>query len=327
MKSLSLVASLAAATLFFVPAQAAEPRCAASVDGLAALLERPGLRFLLLGEIHGTAETPALFSEIVCSASSRPLVIGVEWPADSQRALDAFLLAADEKAARTQIHAAPALRRPDGRGSRAMIAMLMEIWHLRRAGRPISLVAFDHEIAAPGTSNERETRMAALLSDAARKRPGALVVALTGLGHADKTGFTSFTPPFPSMVQHLPEKETVSIAMLVHGGEAWACRRSATGAPLPCAAMEIPSRTPIRPRGLGVGSPGFDASLSTGGRYTASPAGPEIHLTGPVVPMTSAAAAGAALSTGPRFAPRPAETAKRRPRVSACRCGGEQAFP
>ena len=300
MKSLSLLAALAAATLLAAPAESAEPRCAAPVDGLASLLEKPRLRFLLLGEIHGTAETPALFSDIICLASSRPLVVGVEWPADSQQALDAFLLAADEKAARTRLHAAPALRRPDGRGSRAMIAMLMEIWHLRQAGRPISLFAFDYEIGAPGTSNEREIRMAALLSEAARRRPDALVVALTGLGHADKTGFTSFTPPFRSMVQHLPETETVSIAMLVHGGEAWTCRRSATGATLPCAAMEIPSRTPIRPRGLGAGSPGFDASLSTGGRYTASPAGPEIHLTGPAVPMTSAAVAGVVVRTRAR---------------------------
>lgn len=326
MKSLSLLAALAASTLLAAPAQSAEPRCAAPVDGLAALLETPRLRFLLLGEIHGTAETPALFSDIICLASRRPLVVGVEWPADSQQALDAFLLAADEKAARTRLHAAPALRRPDGRGSRAMIAMLMEIWHLRQAGRPISLFAFDYEIGAPGTSNEREIRMAALLSEAARRRPDALVVALTGLGHADKTGFTSFTPPFRSMVQHLPETETVSIAMLVHGGEAWTCRRSANGASLPCAAVEILSRAPIRPRGLAAGSPGFDASLSTGGRYTASPAGPETHLTVPAVPFASAAAAGA-LATGGGLATATVKTAKRTPRVSACRCGGGQAVP
>lgn len=250
--------------------------CGAPMDGLAPLLERPGVRYVFLGETHGTAETPELFGDIVCAASARPIVIGVEWPAENQPVLDAFLAEVDPVRALERLRKAPALKRPDGRGSRAMIDMLMRLWRLRHAGRQhVGLVAFDYEIPTPGTSNEREAEMAAAVQSAAEANPEALLLILTGMGHADREGFTSLQPPVRSMIQNLPAESSVSIAMARVGGEAWVCRREAAGET--CSTGAIPARDPLTDRGISPGRAGFDAVASIGRPYTASPAGPDAH--------------------------------------------------
>ena len=327
MKIFYLLAALVAATSLHLPgdsAQAADRICKAPVEGLAPLLDKPKLRYLLIGEIHGSVEVPAIFSDIACAASSRPLLIGVEWPADNQKALDDFLASRDETAARRLLSAAPALHRLDGRSSRAMTAMMLDIWRLRREGRDIAFWAFDYEIAAPGTSEERERRMAALLTKGARKHSEALVLALTGLGHADKTGFTSSKPPFASMVQHLPPDESISIAMLIPGGQIWACRRAVPDEPETCGAMNITARGAILPRGIAAGSPGFDASLSAGSTYTASPSGPDAHRAANAAPLPSHAIGAGARAIGVGAGAAAGAADGRAVRVSKCRCGASR---
>jgi hypothetical protein len=259
---------------------AAEGPACVAVEGLEAVLARPGLRYLLVGEIHGTAEAPALFADMACAAAAtgRPLVVAVEWPASSQAALDAFLAAEDEPEARAALMAAPAWDRPDGRSSEAMRALLEQVRALRLAGRAVSLVAFDHEIPTPGTSDAREAAMAARLREAAGARPEALVAALTGWGHADQEGFVSLQPPVRSMVQHLPRAELASVFITRPGGEAWMSSR--VGEAQVWGPAALTAREPLTPRGVGGERPGFDVVVSTGRLFTASPPGreqPAVH--------------------------------------------------
>lgn len=265
----AVCAALVSADL--VEARVRPPVDCEALEGLAAILARPGLRYLLVGDTHGTAEAPALFGDIVCAAADRPLAVGVEWPAVNQLVLDAFMSERNPHRAEMILRTAPALRRPDGRGSAAMIGMLKGVWRLGRSGRTVSLTAFDYEIAAPGTSNEREAAMAEALLATAAEKPEALVVALTGSGHADKEGFVSLQPPVRSMVQHLPAEAAVSIAMSRVGGEGLVCRREA-GIET-CDRGPLQAREALTPRGVGPGRPGFDAIVSPGQVYTASPAG------------------------------------------------------
>lgn len=254
------------------PAAAGTPPAAdcATVDGLGAVLSRPGLRYLLVGEIHGTVEAPALFGDIVCAAAAdRPVVVGVEWPASSQPMLDAFLAAEGEAEALTALMRAPAWERPDGRSSAAMLDLLRRVRGLRVAGRAVSLVAFDHEIPTPGTSDVREAAMAALLLRAAAERPDALVAALTGSGHADQEGFVSMQPPVRSMAQHLPRAELASVAVARPGGAAWMSSR--VGEALSWGPVALTPREPLSARGVGPARPGFDAMVWTGVPFTASP--------------------------------------------------------
>ncbi len=39
------------------------------IRGEMELLEKANLHFLLIGEVHGTKETPAIFSELICPAA------------------------------------------------------------------------------------------------------------------------------------------------------------------------------------------------------------------------------------------------------------------
>jgi len=251
-------------------ASAEAPACEAT-PGLEAVLALPDLRFLLMGETHGTVEAPALFADIVCvAAAERAVVVGVEWPASSQPALDSFIAEPDDARAVEALSQAPAWNRiPDGRASQSMLDLLMRTRALRVQGRAINLVAFDYEIPTPGTSDERETGMARLLLDAAAAHPGALIVALTGAGHADKEGFLSMQPPVRSMAQHLPAARTTSLALSRPGGEAWMCRWNEE--PVTCAAGPLTAREPLSPRGLTRPRPGFDAAISTGRTHSASP--------------------------------------------------------
>jgi hypothetical protein len=76
------------------------PACA-SLPGASALWFRPGLRFVLVGEMHGTAETPVIFRDLVCAATSnqRPIVVGIERSTREQPAIDAFMAPGNHDAA------------------------------------------------------------------------------------------------------------------------------------------------------------------------------------------------------------------------------------
>ena len=68
---------------------AAEP--CAPIDGIQPLL-KPG-RILLLGEIHGTTESPAFALDVACHAahSELPVIVGLELRSELQSGVDAFL--------------------------------------------------------------------------------------------------------------------------------------------------------------------------------------------------------------------------------------------
>lgn len=243
------------------------------LPGAQALLEADAA-FIVVGEAHGTVELPALFADIACSLTTdgRPLLVGVEHGPANQVVLDAYLASDGGAAARAVLLQAPAWNEAGGRGSLAMLELIERVRQLRAAGADVALLAFDHVIETPGTTELREQAMAAHLMAAAGRSPGVRVLALTGLGHADKDGFTSQQPPFRSMAQFLPPEDTLTLSFVRSGGEALGCR----GAPgnLTCAPAPMTAREEPRARGvsLGDGRAGFDGWASTGGTLTASTA-------------------------------------------------------
>lgn len=53
-----------------------------SLPGVEFLISQPQLRFIIVGEQHGTAEVPAMFGDLVCHlASSWKIVVGIEFAA------------------------------------------------------------------------------------------------------------------------------------------------------------------------------------------------------------------------------------------------------
>jgi hypothetical protein len=254
------------------PALAETSQCA-PLPGAETLIERTDLDYIIMGEMHGTAELPAAFADLVClSALKGPVTVGVEFLPAEQTALDAYLSSTGDEAARTALLASEGWGDPYGRASHAILALIERLRQIKAGGADLTVVAFDHPSETPGTSAAREAGMAQLLLDARQARPDARVVALTGNGHAGKSAWTSFDPPFPAMSQLLPDARTVAVTYVRGGGEVWACRAPSEGAAEECHVWPSTARDAIPARGLAIDSSrnGFEAIVSVGQPFTAS---------------------------------------------------------
>jgi hypothetical protein len=222
-----------------------------AIPGTAELLARPGLRYVLVGEIHGTAETPAIFGDLVCAAveSGRQVVVGLERPLAEQSAIDSGDW--------TGLLASHGWHIFDGRSSVAMLELVKSLHGMKGA----EVVAFD-----PGGGNEeRNAGMAKELRAAAERNPGALVIVLTGNLHASKKAIARFGD-YPFMAMLLPGDATVSLYAADRGGTAWTNSGSECGAhPMKSSGGED--------RGVAFRKApmaGYDGVLSTGAVSTAS---------------------------------------------------------
>jgi hypothetical protein len=249
MKAAKLAVALLLTTL------PAWPACR-PIDGAAQLWTRPGLRFLLVGEMHGTTEGPAIFGDLVCAAvaTGRPVVAALERPVEEQDDLSAFR--AKELLAHKVWHIF------DGRSSRAMLDLIEALHGMKLA----ELVAFDAGAGQPNA--ERNALMADALKAAAVRHPGALVIVLTGNLHASKKlieGFGQY--PFAAML--LPPDATLSLFLADRGGTAWTQQSEGCG-PHPIRSSRGDKREVSLEAGRSPMS-GYDGVLSTGLVSTASP--------------------------------------------------------
>lgn len=245
----------------------------APLPGFEAVLERPGVRYVMFGEAHGTAEAPAVFGDAVCAAAAKgPVTAALEFTPADQKALAAYMRSDGGPRAMAALLAAPAWADRGGRQSRALAELIERLRRLKAAGAQVTLLAFDAAPTARGTSPAREEGMARALIEAAERRPGPVLV-LTGTGHADRTGWNG-PPPFRSAAQALPASQTLSLAFARPGGEYWTCRAPEGGGAAECKAWPMPVREAVSPRGVRLDASareGFDGAFSPGKTYTASP--------------------------------------------------------
>jgi erythromycin esterase-like protein len=189
-----------------------------------------GQRFVMLGEIHGTAEIPAIAGELAArwtsGAHRQPLLLGLEVTSADQARVDRYLASKGGAGDRADLLDGAHWTEPmhDGRDSLAMAALIERMRALRAGGADVSVALFD----APG-GGERDARMAASLRSAIAAHPGARVLVLTGNVHA-MTGpppamFNDgkpYTPP-TTMARHLADLHPVSINFGALQGDAWTC--------------------------------------------------------------------------------------------------------
>lgn len=243
------------------------------LPGFEPVLDRPGLRFVMFGEAHGTVEAPSVFLDAVCTAAARgPVTAALEFTPADQSALDAYMRSDGGPQAKAALLAAPAWADRGGRQSHALADLIEGLRRLKADGAQVALLAFDAEPTAEGTSPAREEGMARALIEAAERRPGP-TLALTGTGHADRTGWNG-PPPFRSAAQALPASQTLSLAFARPGGEYWTCRAPEGGGATECKAWPMLVREPVSPRGVRLDASareGFDGAFSPGKTYTASP--------------------------------------------------------
>lgn len=197
------------------------PSQCGALPGAEKLWSTPNLRFVLAGETHGTAESPAAFRDLVCTAQSlgRPIVVGIERSPREQKAIDAFMAPGSHEAAIGALLAEAGWNMFDGRSSRAMFTLLGALRGMKLKGEIAHVVAFAD--TRPGESVEQgEERMASALMAAANRYADSLVIALTGNLHASRKPIEGFGA-YPLLGMRLPAAQSISLLVIDKGGEAW----------------------------------------------------------------------------------------------------------
>lgn len=232
-----------------------------------------GRHLVMLGEMHGTAETPAIAGELVArwvtGAHRQPVLLGLEVTSVDQARVDRYLASRGTPADRADLLAGEHWTEPmhDGRDSVAMAGLIERVRALRAAGADISIALFD----APG-NGERNARMAASLRGAIEAHPQSRVLVLTGNVHA-MTGkppqmFSEGKPyKLPTTTaQHLADLHPVSIDVRAMQGDLWMCQETCGRKTLPpsgrsISAPSIERYDPGQPWDYLVKLPRFNASL------------------------------------------------------------------
>ncbi|QIK78570.1 hypothetical protein G7077_06340 [Sphingomonas piscis] len=241
------------------------------ISGLQQLLERPGLRWIIVGEQHGTNEMPAAFVDIVCHAatSKRPVVVAVERPEGEQAAIDAYMESDGGPKAIAALTASEMWhdkQMQDGRGSQAYLQMLDELRRLHHRGVVERVVAFQPWRPALEMAKYEET-MAQILQSASSD-PNQMVLAFVGNCHAARLPLCRDKPA----AAYLPSSERLTINVDGSGGTVWNC-------------IVLEGKLKCGSRGLGTAKPPhaprielmedpkahYDAVLLLGGPLSASP--------------------------------------------------------
>jgi hypothetical protein len=196
-------------------------------------------RIVVLGEMHGTHEAPALAGELAGlqrpdadGAPAEGVTLALEIHATEQSRIDAFLESSGDAGAREALLSGPywAVKpeRSDGRRSVAMLALLDSVRERRSAGEDLRVLAFDPG-SGGGDANVRNPRMAAALREAFVRDPARRFVVLVGNYHARRAPPTRVggllpgqSPPVPTMA-HLADVPMLRVNVTAARGEFWGC--------------------------------------------------------------------------------------------------------
>jgi hypothetical protein len=103
------------------------------IPGAADLWAAPSLHWVWVGEMHGTAETPAAFGDLVCDALAhgKHVTVALERVTKEQPILNSIVNGANLEEAEGKLHAEPGWQLfLDGRSSQAMLSLLVRLREL-----------------------------------------------------------------------------------------------------------------------------------------------------------------------------------------------------
>ena len=189
-------------------------------------LWRPATHWVIVGELHGTAEIPDAFTNLVClaAASSRPVTVALEYSSDWQSAIDAFLASDGGPAAQATLMTLPVWHQEmqDGRGSTAFRQMLDRLRVMKRDGMIVGVVATDVGRATPPVPT-RDAAMARAWTAIPTADDG-IVVALAGNVHAMRHPWVLPGNNIVTAGSLMPVARTMTVNVVGNGGQAWNCQ-------------------------------------------------------------------------------------------------------
>jgi hypothetical protein len=220
-----LFSSLLAATLTIPAVPISEP--CKPIPGWNEVVSDKNIRWIVLGEMHGTNEMPEIFADAAClTAEVSPTVVALELPEIDQPRIDAYLESDGGPTAKKAFLEAHIWnsRAKDGRSSEAVFRLFEQLHRWYKVGKVRAVIAFQPvRLKEPSTSAEYERAMADLIEKNTPKGFRALV--LVGNVHARRTKVDFGPEPYLAMAGHLPSRNTLSLDISSNGvSSAWACR-------------------------------------------------------------------------------------------------------
>lgn len=204
---------------------------------------------ILIGEVHGTWETPVLVATLVRQAAQQHLdtVLCIEVSSSEQESLDLFLNSDGGAEAKSKLLKESHWRNQDGRASVGIFAMLELIRRLRSEGKRIQLVAMDLNLnlteedigslspekikELEGLANKRDEVMAKAVIHAREKLTDGVVIAYAGNVHTRITKGTAWDSSYTPMGWHIAQKvnKLISLDAEYAGGQAWVTTERGSG--------------------------------------------------------------------------------------------------
>ncbi|WP_313316775.1 calcium-binding protein [Stenotrophomonas sp.] len=187
-------------------------------------------RLVVLGEQHGTHETPGFVQELVASyiADHRPLQLALELPTSENAALAAYLQSDGGPLAFGALRASPywniTPRFHDGRRSEEMLALIDAVRKLSQQGNDIQVFGFDRAAGAgPPKPGARDAAMAEELRERFSALPAdGRMLVLTGNVHGMRRQprYLAY-PPMTALLQNLAP---YNVRIGAREGNIWGCR-------------------------------------------------------------------------------------------------------
>jgi hypothetical protein len=202
------------------------------------------VRWVFVGELHGSNEAPAAFLDLVCDALARgkSVTVALERPTSEQSALDGVLVGKDVEAAKKELIAQAGWKNGmDGRASEAMLRLLVALRELRIAYPSLSVAAFDAP-AAGGAAGARDEAMGHALLALGKAEPANLILILTGNVH----GMLAPLFGYEFAAMYLPPDQRLSLEVTDQGGKSWSDWNFGCGA----ASGGVGDKGAKRPRGI-----------------------------------------------------------------------------
>ena len=189
-------------------------------------LWQPSIRWVIVGEMHGTNETPDAFANLVClaAAKGRPVTIAVEYSANDQSTIDAYLASDGNGQAQSALLTLTEFRavHQDGRGSVAFLRLWRQLRSLKQAGKITGVVASDVGRSTP-PSQERNASMAQTWAGIPAPNHG-ITLALVGNLHAMRTPIKFGSRIIVPAGALMPAEQTITLNVIGSGGKAWNCQ-------------------------------------------------------------------------------------------------------
>lgn len=190
-------------------------------------------KFLIFGENHGTQESPAFVSDVVCAlvARNERVLVAVEHDVGQDAAFQSAWQQDGEQFIK-QLRAAGWAKREDGVASEAMFQLLTKLHALKSAGRSIDITAFngtrdeaqrDRFKGLPG-QGPHEASQAENIRLAASRQKYDRVIILVGSLHGTKAEVERNGVNFKPMAMQLATPDRIiSLRMSAGKGTSWNC--------------------------------------------------------------------------------------------------------